>query len=432
MKDNMKFVLTSCALFVCGVIAGSFLPTNQPKIKDKELISIIDAWNLTKEYYLLHVDKEKLKNGALEGMAKSLDPHSSWLPPKNAEEFSQVLKGEYGGVGMKFTVNDNDALITNIKSGGPAYKAGIVKGDIILEVNGKKVSKENLDKLELKGKPGTLMNLKIKKLNGDIKEYNIKRETIAGFEVESETKLVKNDNFLKIRIQDFQETTANEVAAEIRNNWKKKDYKALIIDLRSSPGGLVTSSAQLASLFLPPNKTVVNIKTRFDSEESTLKTIKYADEEWSNWARQVPIIIWADKGTASAAEILLSSLRENNRVDFFIGQQTFGKGTVQNVFDIDDGGYKMSMAWYTTPKNRYIQGNGEVPDVKLIYPKEIESKLKEYAEQNLPGYIQPPKKEKYSQLKNLGEYNVPKEAFNNLDSMDNYLWNLTYNINSKI
>lgn len=422
------------SLFIGGAIIGSYTAQKKVEVKEPHLKQIIAAWNLTQHEYIVPVNeamKDKMMNAAISGMLTSLDPHSEWYSREDAKKLNDLLKGQYGGIGIRFQLTEKGAVIKEVKEGSPADKKNIKAGDIILEVNNVKIDQKALSLDIWAGQIGSEMKIKIKRQAELEPEVLIlKRENISGFEVLSEIKkLSDNKNWLRIQIKDFQETTLEEVAFHVRNLWalSKNEHiqlEGIVLDLRGSPGGLVPASAGLASLFLTENKNIVNVNMH-GKQVDTLKTINLVKEPWSEWLKTAPLIVWDNKATASAAEILLAALKENDRVSFILGDQTFGKGTVQTIYEMQNGGQlKLSSAWYTTPKGHYIQANGVLPDYQISYPKDIEKQLEMYSESKLKGYLISPKSYEQQQSKKE-KILISKEDLKTEDSVLNWYWKQT-------
>lgn len=399
MKRNIISSAIILAVFCGGFYGGKLYNQKEHEkdlvVKDKNISDIVKTWSIIDNnfiYPLSEKQKEKMRDGAIQGMMSKIDPHSAWWNKANQETLSDKLKGEYGGVGIRYVLDKKDKSyhVIAVKKNGPADKAGIESGDILLKING--LGSDNVNFINgFRGEVGSDIEIEFSH-NKVINTVKIKREKIEAFGVYSTVASIGGAEWLTIRIADFQETTVNEVAAAIRDNWYKlnKDHNGIIIDLRGSPGGLVDVSSGVASLFLPPHKNVVNIETR-DSEKMVFDTVSYPTEAWTLWAKETPMIIWTDKTTASAAEILVAALKENNRVRFTLGSKTFGKGSVQTTLPVSENEKAtLTVGFYTTPDKHYLQWHGVVPDVELAYPSLIQNSLNNVSEKNMVASLAPP------------------------------------------
>lgn len=428
MKKKILSILLLSAIFFSGVYIGEAINEKKHEkdiiVTNPNLITFIKTWDIVQDnfVYSLTEDKQnKMKNAAIQAMLSSIDPHSAWWDSSSKDILSEKLKGEYGGIGIRYIFDDKNKnfKVISIKKDGPADKAGIKINDILYKVNSVFYKDPNFMD-DFKGKIGSKVSLQIIR---DKKVYNLEmlREKINNFSVYSKIIKISQNNWLNIRITDFQETTVNDIASEIRNNWysNKNPNYGIILDLRGSPGGLVDVSSGVSSLFLQPNQKVTSINER-NNNKIDFKTVNFPTESWTKWAKSVPLIIWVDDNTASAAEILASSLRDNGRTTFIIGSSTFGKGTVQRTFPINlKEQATFTIGFYKTPTNRYLQWKGVVPDVLFEYPLDFKNELKKYHEQSINESLQPPLKEKDIEAKIKLE--ISKEDIDNKTSDEIYL-----------
>lgn len=393
-KKILGIVLLSC-MFGFGYYLGE--RNNEQKhyndfiITNPDLITIAKTWSTIEDNFAYALDKEKqekMKDSAIQSMLSSIDPHSYWWNSTNQNKLEEKIKGEYGGIGIRYIFDGKNVKIIAIKEKSPADKAGLKINDIILKVNDISYEAPNFND-SFKGKVGTKIILDIKRDEKDLKIEMVRRK-VTNFSAYSNIETIGNDKWLNVRITEFQEKTVDDVVNEIRNHWYTNDKpnKGIILDLRGSPGGLVDVSAGVASLFLSENKKVTRIKER-NNHDVVFDTIKYSTEAWTKWAKEAPLIIWVDDKTASAAEILASALKDNNRSLFVIGVPTYGKGTVQRTFPITPKEQAtFTIGFYKTPSEHYLQWKGVIPDVLIKFPNEIEKNLQK--EKNMEGSLKPP------------------------------------------
>lgn len=445
-------------LFMGGAIMGSYTAQKAFEIKDPYLRKIIASWDLIQKRSVLDTEdpnvNEKLMDNALKSLAGSIDSHSTWNTERETKKIFEKLSGEYVGIGISYQVSDKGGVIIKVFTDSPLDKLGVVPGDIITKIEDKKiiakindngerviflndkiVSENDLSDL-LRGKEGTKVNLTLKRQSSGKEEtFSVNRSKIMASNVQSEIKdLGEQGQWLRISVREFQENTLNEVAHRIRSLWAfaKNEHiqlKGVVLDLQDSPGGIVPVSISMASLFLPENKTVVTLLQK-NEKPDVLKTYTLNQEPWSDWLKKSPLVVWSSKRTASAAEILLGGLKENNRIKFILGDETYGKGVVQTVYKIDKDSLAISSGWYTTPTGNYIQGHGIKPDYKIIYPEKIEKEINKIGEKFSHNYLAPPVEYK-EEGKIIDSFKMEAtETWNEKNVIDWY-WNTTKTILDK-
>ncbi len=302
--------------------------------------------------------KKDLMHGAIKGMLESLDdPYSVYFDKTEMESFNEDIKGKYAGVGMVIQKKDNEPLVVvSPIEDTPAYKAGIKPKDKIIEIDGE--STYNLTSNEcvkkLKGEPGTEVKIKIyRESSKEAKEITLKRDIV-------ELKYVKNkmlDNKIAyLRITQFGEDVYPDVKKAM-DSLVNQGMKALILDLRSNPGGALDQSIKIASMFIKDGK-IVSVKGKTGQEQIYMREGKYYGD--------FPIVVLINEGSASASEIVSGALKDNKRA-VLLGEKSFGKGSVQSLLPLPDGdGIKLTIAKYYTPSGISINGKGIEPDIKVV------------------------------------------------------------------
>jgi carboxyl-terminal processing protease len=288
-----------------------------------------------------------------------LDPHSEYLDQRQWTELSEDTSGAYDGLGLEVITVDGVLRVISPIDDTPADRAGIKAGDIITRVDGKTVSSENVAAaIELlRGKPGSTVTLTVMHEAATTPvDIVLQRETIK---VQSVRARWLEPGYAYLRVAQFQEDTGAELKrkfAKLRE--KNPALRGLVLDLRSNPGGLLTSAVEVSDSFLESGGIV---STRGRLREAELSFSATAGDLISG----APIVLLVDKGTASAAEIVAGALKDNHRA-LILGQKTFGKGSVQTVMPLDDGhAVKLTTARYYTPNGTSIQATGIVPDIEL-------------------------------------------------------------------
>ena len=326
--------------------------------KFEELENFSQVINLIKSSYVEDVQDSTLMQGAIKGMLLELDPHSSYFSPEQYKAFMTDMKGEFGGLGM--TVGMQNGFVTVIApiEDTPAYHAGLKAGDVIMNINDADTTGMSTDDAVqlMRGKPKTSVKLTLAR-KGETKPlvFTILRDIIH---IKSVKYQMIGTDIGYVRFTNFQENSSSEVKDALEA-LAKQGATGTILDLRNNPGGSLSEAVKVASLFLPSNKAVVITKNR-SGREQTLNTrsISYRDTD-------KPLVILVNEGSASASEIVAGAIQDYNR-GMIIGTTTFGKASVQTVFDLRNGGaIKLTTARYYTPNNRAIQGVGIVPDVEV-------------------------------------------------------------------
>jgi len=363
---------------------------------DKNIYKGIKTFNevldMVQKNYVDEVESSTLIQGAINGMVKSLDPHSAFMTPDLYKELEAETQGAFGGIGIEITILKDVLIIVSPIEDTPAFVAGLKSGDQILRIDGKST------------KDITIMEA-VKKLRGpkDTKvTVTIMREkmpapkdivlTRAIIQIKS-VKVKYFDDIGYIRIAAFQERTSDDLNKALKEIGKKLNpIKGLVLDLRNDPGGLLNQAIEVSDVFLKSG-TIVSTRGRTKNME-TKATAKDNGNELT-----CPIVVLVNEGTASAAEIVAGALQDNGRA-LIIGTQTFGKASVQTVIPLEDGSaLKLTTARYYTPKGRSIQAEGIKPDiiVKFMKPKEDadntawwEDRIKE---KDLKGHIKPAKED---------------------------------------
>jgi carboxyl-terminal processing protease len=316
---------------------------------------------LIENQYYRQVDSEKLIEGALKGMMETLDPHTSFLNKDFFQKMQSDTAGEFGGLGLEVTSRDGAIFVITPIDDSPAFRAGIRARDRIVEINHELIVGLSLDQAveRMRGKNGEVMHLGIAREGEDsIKHFKLKREIIKVNPVKSE---LVQDTIAYIRLTQFQKRAAEAVEEALKKLKKesKDGIAGIILDLRSNPGGLLDQAVDVSSIFLKEG-IVVSTEAR-DPQNKDIRYVKkqgYKDLE-------TPIVVLINGSSASASEIVAGALQDHHRGPI-VGLQSFGKGSVQTVAQLDGGtGVKLTIAQYLTPKGRRIQGIGIKPDILI-------------------------------------------------------------------
>lgn len=313
-------------------------------------------WSKWRRKYDKYMQTDEDSYVAIRTMLASLDDqYTRFLDPKEFAEETSSIKGSLKGVGIQIGTRDGKLMVIAPLEDTPAEKAGILADDEIMEIDGESTAGMTVDKAadRIRGEEGTSVTLVIKR-NGELKTFNIKRQEI---ELKAVTTKVPNDTKLNpqvgyIRLSSF---ISKHAASEFEKAiLKQTDKKGYIIDLRSNPGGLLTNAVLISNMFLS-NKVVVSTVDR-DGYKDTLRTLKPI-------LTDKPLVILINKGSASASEITSGALHDNGRA-VLIGEQSFGKGLVQEINKLSDGsGVNITIQKYYTPNGTDINKKGITPDI---------------------------------------------------------------------
>ena len=303
------------------------------------------------------VDDMKMYYGALKGLVESLDdPYTRFVEPKALEEENMEMEGEYGGLGIYMASRDGRTIVIAPIEDTPADRAGIKPLDEIIKVDDKNVMGMDSDEVVkmLRGPAGKPVTIQIRRKNVDkLIPVKIVREIIKIKTVRME---MLNDGIAYIKLNHFNLKTDGELRAAIKKAADKK-AKGIIMDLRNNPGGLLDVCVDVTSQFIPKG-VVVGMKGRFDKANDTL----YAKEGRAN---NLPLVVIVNEGSASAAEIFAGAVKDHKR-GTIVGMKTFGKGSVQTLFNLPDGsGIYVTIARYHTPSGFVLDHKGLQPDVKV-------------------------------------------------------------------
>ena len=362
-RSKKKYILTAVvsalagAVLTIGVLAWSLGLTPD---KYERFARFLVMMRFVETQYVDEVSYDKLMNGAISGMIKSLgDPYSVYLDPEMYKKLIEQTGGTFGGIGVVMGF-ENGVHIMSVLEGTPGEAAGLVVGDEILAVDGTPTSSMDSETtaMSIRGEAGTDVVLSIRHSDGREQEYTITRDVIhvktaAG-------RMFDNSDIGYIRIASFGESTAKEFETDY-NRLRDEGMKGMIIDMRANPGGYVKTCVDIANLIVPAGPVVSVVQRDGTREEHTSGLSEPT----------VPIVVLIDGNSASASESLAGALQDTGAATL-VGTTSYGKGSVQVVLPMPDRteAVKLTIARYYTPNGRSINGVGIEPDVFVEQPPE--------------------------------------------------------------
>ena len=310
------------------------------------------------ENYYARLDQREVMSAAIKGMLGQLDPYSEYYDEEGLRQLRQDTTGKFAGLGITVAIKDRFPVVISPIEDTPAFRAGLRPGDLIVAVEGKSTLDMQLESVvnALRGEPGTKVAISVAPhLGATPREVEIQREIITIRSVVLVEELQKKIGYISMRQTRFSEHTSSEVEEAIKSLPR---VEGLILDLRGNPGGLFSQATQVADLFLPQGVPIVSIKERDGRREE----VKYSHRH--SIARNVPLVVLIDEGSASASEIVAGAIQDNDR-GVVIGAASFGKGSVQTIFDLREreeeaSALKLTTALYYAPSGRSIHREQDI------------------------------------------------------------------------
>jgi carboxyl-terminal processing protease len=367
-------VLAGAALFLSGFSLGARTATTPgtPAADAERFAPFWDVYESITKSYVGDVDREKLIQGAIDGMIGALDdPYSSYMSPEELRKARESIGGEFSGIGAEVTTRPTDStagtcdtigpscrlVVVAPIDGSPAERAGIQAGDVISAVDGRTVDGETLDEAisRVRGPRGTTVTLALVRDGGAPFDVSIVRDTIVSRQVE--TRDLAGGSATYVRVSGFSDNAARQFETAIREA-RGRGVTKFIVDLRDNPGGYVTAARAIASQFIADGPIFWE-----EAADGTQLATNAAPGGAATGA-DVRVAVLVNGGSASASEIVAGALQDTGR-GFLVGETTFGKGTIQQWVDLtaESGGFRLTIAKWLTPDKRWIHKKGLEPDV---------------------------------------------------------------------
>jgi carboxyl-terminal processing protease len=359
MRKKFIIPVILCVAVLCATaVVMSEAEKNKTKddwYRQVELFS--DAMALIRADYVTDVNPKDLIYGALRGMLSSLDPHIQFMDPETYGELRVDTEGKFGGLGIEITLKDGLLTVVTPIEDTPAWKAGLKANDRIVKIDDDLTRDMSLTDAvkKLRGKPGAAVTLTIlRESESKILEFKMVRDIIKIKDI----KLAKilEDGIGYIRLVEFRENTSADMEAVLKR-LKSEGMRALVLDLRNNPGGLLDVAVNVAERFIQKGKMIVYTQGRRGSQD--FKFVSRA----ANPILDLPMVILVNEGSASGSEIVAGCLQDHKRA-IILGTKSFGKGSVQTVIPLSDGSaLRLTTSKYFTPAGRQIHGKGVIPDI---------------------------------------------------------------------
>ena len=344
---RIHIILILALLLPIGLVA-------QEKQNNFEIAKSLDIYNsLLRELNLNYVDEinpGELNETAIKAMLDGLDPYTVFIPESDIENAKFMTTGEYGGIGALIQYDGEWTRISDPYYGWPAQKAGLIAGDVILEVNGVDCKKKNTQQVSdlLKGQPNTEVTIKVRRYGEDkpltktLKREKVKIDNIPYYKV-------FDNGVAYLQLSGFTRDAAREVKEKVLEMKNNHQLKGFILDLRGNGGGLMNEAVDIVNLFIPKGKAVVSMKGKAANANSVHPTMNDPVD------LNIPLAVLVDRSSASASEIVAGALQDYDRA-VIIGERTFGKGLVQNILPLSyNTQMKVTIAHYYIPSGRCIQ-----------------------------------------------------------------------------
>ncbi len=392
-------MMRKTSLLLAGALAGSLVTfaVSQPRLifglsanaagnDTYRVLNLFgDIFDRVRSDYVEKPEDAKLIEAAVNGMLTSLDPHSSYLDPKNFRDMQTTTSGKFGGLGIEVTQEDGFIKVVSPIDDTPASRSGILANDLITHIDNEPVQGLSLQQAveKMRGDVGKAVVLKVKRAGVEQpREFTLVREQIV---IRAVRWRPEGEDIGYLRITQFNEQTSENLKkgiAELKSKLGNDKIKGYVLDLRNNPGGLLDQAIQVSDVFLERGEIV---STRGRNTEETQRHVARSGDDTGG----KPVIILINGGSASASEIVAGALQDHKRATV-MGTRSFGKGSVQTIIPLgSQGALRLTTARYYTPSGRSIQAKGIDPDMEIIQPvpDELKGKADSKGEAGLKGHL---------------------------------------------
>lgn len=361
----MGLIACGWLLYSISAIAQDVVPPDDQQAENvssslnlDDLRTFTDVFNQIRKNYVEEVDDKQLMGAAISGMLSELDPHSAYLPGDDYEDLDHSSRGEYVGIGVDVSAENGRVVVRKVIVPSPADSAGINPGDEFISIAGKAVKGRKLQEAidDLSGPADTEVEIEVLNTEGESKTLVVQRQVLK---VPALVARLYANGIAYFSLSYFHRESAKDLQKSIESiKAEGNPVNGIVLDLRNNPGGVLQSAVDVADGFLDSG-TIVSIRGRHAS-----MAMEFTANE-GQWFPNVPVVLLVDRGSASASEVVAGALQDHGRA-LILGERTFGKGSVQTVLPLrNGGGIKLTTARYFTPSGRSIQAEGITPDLTV-------------------------------------------------------------------
>lgn len=366
----MNDIINSGRKLLILVIFSFFIFTSSDAARNQqlplnEIREFAKVLEIIQDHYVDDTEDTELIREAIRGMLRDLDPYSSYLDKRQKSELKIRTQGQFGGLGIQVSYDKDAVKVIAPIDDTPAQRAGIEALDRIIKIDGESTAKMDLEQAvdRMRGKPGSSITLIIKRKG--VKEeltFELVREVIK---LSSTTMIPVKDGYVYTRISNFQRNTASDLSRQLKEQ-EVQPVRGIILDLRNNPGGLLSAAVDVSNIFITDG---IIVSTQGRNEQSKFVARANGDDLTDN----AQLVVLINSGSASASEIVAGALQDHDRA-LIVGTKSFGKGTVQSVFDLSpEASIKLTTARYMTPSGRFIHEQGIEPDILVDLPRRTDN-----------------------------------------------------------